>query len=80
MSAWVLPVAALYGVLDERRQRVGLSWRRLAGELDLSPSTFTRMKSGLAPDAHTLGVLLIWLGWAPELAHLVQESAPGGGS
>jgi hypothetical protein len=36
------------------------------------------MKSGGAPDAHALGSLLMWLGWAPELALLVRESAPAG--
>jgi hypothetical protein len=74
----VLDVLVLRQVLDEKRRARGVSWRDVARELDISPCVFTRMKSGGAPDAHALGSLLMWLGWAPELALLVRESAPAG--
>jgi hypothetical protein len=74
----VLDVLVLRQVLDEKRRARGVSWRDVARELDISPCVFTRMKSGGAPDAHALGSLLMWLGWAPELALLVRESVPAG--
>ncbi|WP_051966502.1 helix-turn-helix transcriptional regulator [Kitasatospora mediocidica] len=73
MSLYVLDVPVLYGRLDAVRVQRGLSWRVLAADLRLSPSTFTQMKAGLAPDSHTLGTVLMWLGWMPELALLVRE-------
>lgn len=78
MSRWVLDVQVLHGVLDERRAARGLSWRRLAVDLGISPNVFSRMKAGSAPDSATLGVLLVWLGWAPELALIVHETARDG--
>lgn len=78
VSRWVLDVQVLYGVLDERRRARGLSWRQLALHLGISPNVFSRMKAGSAPDAATLGALLVWLGWAPELALIVRETVRGG--
>jgi hypothetical protein len=80
VSRWVLNVPVLYGVLDGKRQAEGLSWNRLAGQLDVGSPAFSRMKAGRAPDSHTLGTLLMWLGWAPELALIVQETAPDDGA
>jgi transcriptional regulator with XRE-family HTH domain len=74
----VLNVPVLYGVLDGKRQAEGLSWNRLAAQLDVGSSAFSRMARGRAPDSHTLGTLLMWLGWAPELALIVQETTPAG--
>jgi transcriptional regulator with XRE-family HTH domain len=75
----VLDVGLLYRLVDERRQAAGLSWRQLAGVLGTSPSSFTRMSHGRAPEAALLVGLVLWLGWAPELALLVRGADPAGG-
>jgi transcriptional regulator with XRE-family HTH domain len=56
-----LDVNALYATLDRKRRDEGVSWRKLADDLDLSPSTFTRMAQGARPDADALATLLDWL-------------------
>lgn len=76
MSAYRLDVAALFKVLDEARVAHGLSWRRLAAVVGTTPSAFTRMRHGNAPDAHLLVSLMLWLEWAPEL-QLVSRPAGG---
>jgi len=72
VSRWVLDVGVLYGLLDAHRERLGVSWYRVARDLDLSPNVFSRMARGSVPDSHALGTLLMWLGWAPELALFVE--------
>lgn len=72
MSAYRLDVATLFGVLDEARRTRGLSWRRLAAAVGTTPSAFTRMRHGNAPDAHLLLSLMLWLEWAPELQLVAQ--------
>jgi hypothetical protein len=64
VSGWVLPVAVLYGALDERRARLGLSWLDLSVTADVAAG----LAAGSVPDTSTLGVLLGWLGWDRELA------------
>jgi transcriptional regulator with XRE-family HTH domain len=54
-------VAALYAALDRKRKLHELSWRELAGKLDISASTFTRMAQGHRPDVDTFATLLRWL-------------------
>jgi transcriptional regulator with XRE-family HTH domain len=43
-----------------------MSWRALAGELGIPPSTFTRMANGHAPSAHTFAAMCRWLGSTTE--------------
>src|SRR5262249_11572019 len=72
-------VEALYAALDAKRQTVGQSWRELATELVISPSTFTRMAQGKRPDVDTFATLLRWLGMPAELfmrPHLAMENPP----
>ncbi len=59
-------VAALYSALDSKRRAKDLSWRELAGELELSPSVFTRMAQGRRPDLDTFALLTGWLGMSAE--------------
>jgi transcriptional regulator with XRE-family HTH domain len=54
-------VAALHSALDRKRKLHELSWRELAGRLDISASTFTRMAQGHRPDIDTFATLLRWL-------------------
>jgi transcriptional regulator with XRE-family HTH domain len=59
-------VAALHSALDSKRRAEKLSWRELAGQLDLSPSVFTRMAQGRRPELDTFAVLTGWLGMSAE--------------
>ncbi len=55
-------VSALYGALDSRRSTKNLSWRKLAKELDLSPSIFTRLAQGSQPRTGSYLRMVDWLG------------------
>lgn len=54
-------VPALYAALDAQRAATGLSWRQLAKDRGLSPSTFTRMANGHRPDVDAFAALVRWL-------------------
>lgn len=56
-----LDIEALYVALDGKRRQCGLSWRRLAYQLAISPSTFTRLMRGKRPDVDTFLTILSWL-------------------
>lgn len=66
MPDTTVDVDALYSELDRKRQRENLSWRSLANELKITPSTFTRMAQGLKPDVDTFATLIRWLGTSQE--------------
>jgi transcriptional regulator with XRE-family HTH domain len=57
-----IDVAALHDALDSKRRLHEMSWRELAGELEISPSTFTRLAQGARPDVDAFATLLRWLG------------------
>jgi transcriptional regulator with XRE-family HTH domain len=59
-------VPALYAALDAQREAAGLSWRQLAKDRGLSPSTFTRLASGHRPDVDAFAALVGWLGQPAE--------------
>jgi len=59
-------VAALYAALDVQREAAGLSWRQLAHDRGLSPSTFTRLANGHRPDVDAFAALVGWLGQPAE--------------
>lgn len=62
MPETTVDVDSLYAALDRKRQDAALSWRALAGRLEITPSTFTRMAQGLKPDVDTFATLIRWLG------------------
>src|SRR5882724_655878 len=66
MPETTVDVDALYAALDRKRQEAKLSWRALAGKLEITPSTFTRMAQGLKPDVDTFATLIRWLGRSQE--------------
>ena len=66
MPQTTVDVEALYAALDNKRKTRGTSWRELARELDVSPSTFSRMAQGRRPDVDTFATLLRWLGMPAE--------------
>jgi len=59
-------VEALYAALDSKRKARETSWREVARELEISPSTFSRMAQGRRPDVDTFATLLRWLGMPAE--------------
>lgn len=56
-----LDLEALVAALDAQRKAKGLSWRQVAKEAEVSPSTLTRMQQGKLPDVNTFGALVQWL-------------------
>lgn len=62
MSKAKLHVQALYDALDQQRRKKKLSWRQLAGEVGVSPSTLSRMGQGKRPDVDSFASLVDWLG------------------
>lgn len=52
---------AFFIALDRRRQRLGTTWRAVARELGVSPSTFSRLARGRRPDVDTFAKLVHWL-------------------
>jgi len=67
-----LDVAALYAALDEQRKAKNLSWRQVAKEAGVSPSTLTRMGQGKRPDVDSFAALIQWLGVPAE--HFIRGS------
>lgn len=59
-------VTALHAAVDQRRQSEGLSWRQLAGQLGISPSTLSRMAQGHRPDVDSFATIIGWLGVPAE--------------
>ena len=57
-----LDVAALYVTLDSERQQRKISWRQLAHEAGVGPSTLSRMAQGNRPDVDSFAALVHWLG------------------
>jgi transcriptional regulator with XRE-family HTH domain len=76
MPKTTVNVEALYGALNDKRERQEISWRELASALDLSPSTFTRMAQGQRPDIDTFTTLLEWLGMPASKYTLVDGTTP----
>lgn len=62
MPETTVDVGALYGALDGRRRGEGITWRELARQLEVSPSTFSRMAQGRRPDVDTFATFVHWLG------------------
>jgi transcriptional regulator with XRE-family HTH domain len=59
----VVDAAAIYAALDqERRARGNMSWRQVAHEAEVSPSTLSRMAQGYPPALDGLVRLADWAG------------------
>ena|ERR1035437_970743 len=54
-------VPALYAALDAVRGNRGISWRQLAREVEVSPSTFSRLANRQKPDVDAFLALVRWL-------------------
>jgi transcriptional regulator with XRE-family HTH domain len=71
-------VDALVAALDAERSARKFSWRQLAKDAGVSPSTLTRMQQGKSPDVNTFSALTRWLNIPAErfYAETSQQSAP----
>lgn len=61
MPQSLIHIETLVAALDAERQTKGLSWRQLAKEAGVSPSTLTRIQQGKSPDVNTFSALTRWL-------------------
>lgn len=75
-----LDVSALIAALNAEREARGISWRQLAKEAGVSPSSLTRMQQGKLPDVNTFTALTHWLRLPAEQfvagAQGVEPAAP----
>jgi transcriptional regulator with XRE-family HTH domain len=69
-----LDVQALYAALDTQRQTREMSWRQVAKEAGVSPSTLTRMTQEKRPDVDSFAALVAWLGVPAD--RFLGQSAP----
>ena len=53
--------AAFVEALDEARVERGLSWRQVAAQTELEPSTLQRIVAGSVPDLPRFAALIDWL-------------------
>lgn len=53
--------ANFFRAVDAKRREAGVSWRELGRQLELSPSTFSRLSRGRRPDVETFVKVLDWL-------------------
>ena len=69
-------VAALYAALDAVRESRGISWRQLAREVQVSPSTFSRLANRQKPDVDAFLALVRWLK-VPAERFMTDGERPG---
>lgn len=60
-------LAALYRVIDQRRQECALSWAGLGRQVGVAPSTIRRFEHAVDAEADGVLALIGWLGVAPEV-------------
>src|SRR5438552_3187539 len=56
-----LDLKTLVAAINSERQARGWSWRQVANDAEVSPSTLTRMQQGKLPDVNTFATLIKWL-------------------
>ena len=74
MPQKLIHVEALVAALDRERQSKGISWRQLAKDAGVSPSTLTRMQQGKSPDVNTFSALTQWLNIPAERFYAEQPN------
>ena len=62
MADTVIDVAQLAGVLENRIETDGISWRQAAGSIGVSPSLLSRLRNGQRPDLDAFVRITTWLG------------------
>lgn len=76
MPQKLIHVDALIAALDSERRAKNFSWRQLAKEAGVSPSTLTRMQQGKSPDVNTFSALTRWLRIPAERFYADQPEHP----
>ena len=61
-----IDVSTLYAALDAAREVRSMSWRQLANEIGVSPSTLSRLANDLKPDVNAFAAMVTWLGVPAE--------------
>ena len=66
---------ALWQAVDHKRQSLSMSWRAVGRELDISQSTFTRIRNPEhSIDGAALVSILAWLGLAIGIPDLITPT------
>jgi transcriptional regulator with XRE-family HTH domain len=72
--------AAFFAALDSVRVSRSLTWKKVAAEARVSPSTLTRLAQGKRPDVDSLAALVDWAGLNADdfviRTHGKQETEP----
>jgi len=76
MAQKLIHVESLVAALDAERHAKGLSWRQVAKQAVISPSTLTRMQQGKSPDLNTFSALTTWLDIPAERFYVEQPHSP----
>ena len=72
----LIALDALIAALDAERRAREISWRQLALEAGVSPSTLTRMQQGKSPDVNTFSALTSWLNVPAERIYSARPTRP----
>lgn len=65
----------LVGVLDSRINAEGLSWRKAAAQIEVSPALLSRLRNGHQPDLSSYAKIVRWLNMsADEFLHEPAQS------
>lgn len=73
MARRIVDVGRLHAALDAKRTERDLSWRQLAKEIGVSPSTMSRLTNeDVRPDVDAFAAMVTWLG-VPAEKFMVDE-------
>jgi len=73
-----LNVEELFSTMDRRRRAERLTWRQVAAQAGVTPSTFSRMAlDSASPNATGLCRMLVWLGITDVRRFLRIEATDG---
>lgn len=78
MARAQINVSGLYAALDAVREHRQLSWRQLAREIEVSPSTFSRLANRQKPDVDAFLAMVRWLKVPAERFMTDDDEAPRG--
>jgi transcriptional regulator with XRE-family HTH domain len=76
MAQATVDVGGLYAALDAARASKELSWRQLAKEIGVSPSTMTRMGNSQKPEINAFAAMVRWLNMPAETFMIDEDTAP----
>ncbi|MEV6712839.1 helix-turn-helix domain-containing protein [Lentzea sp. NPDC051208] len=77
MARMTVDVARLHAALDAARESKDMSWRQLAKELGVSPSTMSRLANEDAkPDVNAFAAMVTWLGVPAEKFMVDEDDRP----